>query len=66
MSAQEVLRLLARRQQHSMPLAALEEHKLASSPFPAQFHVKDCTGRGLVDVVHAPAGKLVQLVRHRR
>ena len=63
---QELLRLLSRRQHHSMPLAMLEEQKLTSSPFPAQFHIKDCAGRGLVNVVHAPAGKLVQLVRRRK
>ena len=63
---QELLRVLSRRQHRNMPLVELEATKLSSSQFPAVFHIRDCAGRGLVDVVQAPAGKLVQLVKRRR
>ena len=62
---QELLGILKRRQHHVMPLADLEQKKLYSSQFPAAFHIKDCVGRGLVDVVAAPAGRLVQQVKQR-
>ena len=58
--------MLRRRQLHSMLLHELEPVKLRSSRFNTVFHIRDCVGRGLVRLVEAPGGKLVELPRRRK
>ena len=63
---QELMQLLRRRQHHNMLLRELEPVKLRSSRFNALFHIRDCAGRGLVHLIDAPGGKLVELARRRK